>query len=163
MTEPSEAAIELAAQGGITLAPEEQDALSAAMARDDGRWVQPRVSCGYSDVILARELAGLFLLDERILHVCSSRAGGRKAFGCLLGCIERTPELSRRVTRVTRVNGAASIRAQAGGEIRFLSPVSARGINADLAILGNPGPHAEEAVIPCLMNRPGSQLWVTGT
>lgn len=166
MPEPAEYAIELAAQGGIILAPEEQEALSAAMARNDGRWVQPRVSCGYSDVILARQLAGLFLLDERILYVCHGRQRAREAFGCLLGCIERTPQLSRRVTRVSKAAGAESIRTQAGGEIRFPSPAGSHGVSADLIVLSGGTGYDNRvltAVLPCSASRPDPQVWVTGT
>jgi hypothetical protein len=159
-------AIELAATAGITLAPGEQEALSAAMARDDGRWVQPRVNCGYSDVILARELAGLFLLDERILHVCPSRTQAGAAFERLYECVAREPELSRRVTRASKAAGMESLRTQAGGEIWFPSVSGSRGVSADLIVLSGGTGYDNRvltAVLPCSASRPDPQVWVTGT
>jgi hypothetical protein len=126
----------------------------------DGKWaaLRVRVRAGDSRVATVRELAGLFMLDERVLHVSSGSVPAVETFRNLLQFIERAPELSRRISRLSKASGAELIRAYRGGEIVFTAG-SGRGCRADLAVLSDPGPDTETAVLPCLAAGGNPQIW----
>jgi hypothetical protein len=84
--------------------------------RPDGKWAAFEVGLnvprqnGKGSILEARELAGLFLLGERlIIHSAHEFATSLEAFQRLLALIEGTPDLSRRVKRVSRAHGEEGI------------------------------------------------------
>lgn len=153
---------ELAALAGITLTTRQAVLAGHGMSQGpDGGWaaLRVRVQAGDSRVATIRELAGLFMLDERVLHVCPVYIQARESFRSLLQCIDRAPELSRRISRLSQAAGAELIRTYRGGEIRFPAG-SGRGCSADLAVLDSPGPGTEAAVLPCLAAGKNPQVWL---
>ena len=163
-----EDATELAAMAGITLTAEQEALITAGMRTgSDGKRVQFQVKLprGQAEVILVRELAGLFLLDERILHVSAGNIQSAGQARKITEIVTGSPELSRRVSRIRRANGAESIRTYQGSEIRFLTSLQARGYAADLLVFG-PGADRSSriiaALIPCLAGRPDPQIWISG-
>ena len=79
-------------------------------AHDRGAMIVGRQN-GKGDIIEARELAGLAILDERmILHSAHEFKTAREAFFRMLALIENSPDLDRRVIQVTRAKGEEGIK-----------------------------------------------------
>lgn len=160
---------ELAAMAGIVLDGEQSALLAAGMRKgSDGKWEQFQVTVpdGQDDVIRVRELAGLFLLGERVLHVSAGHAQSAEQARKMTEIVTGSPDLARRVTRVSRVHGAELIRTyRGGGEIRYMTPPSCRGYAADLIVF-RPGRNLDDkvlaAVLPCAAGRPDPQVWMAG-
>lgn len=158
----------LAAMAGITLTPEQEALLiSGLRTGSDGKRAQFQVAVpeDQDGVILIREMAGLFLLGERILHVSAgngrSAAQARKMTETVIG----RPDLARRISYVSRVNGGELISTW-DGEIRFLTQGRGKGCVADLIVLGSGtdrGSRAFAALVPCVMSRPDPQIWMAGS
>lgn len=153
----------MAVSAGIALGPEHRDELAAALDRDAGHWAQFRVACRQDDVILARELAGMFLLGEHVLDVSASHGLAERRFARYSQAVARSSQLASRVTRVHGYLGDQLIAARSG-EIRFLAPPSYRGYSADLLVLRDGMDRDYKlaaAVLPCAAGRPDPQVWVT--
>jgi hypothetical protein len=128
----------LAVTAGITLTPGQEKLLAAGMRKNgDGRWAQFQVTvpADQDEVILVRELAGMFLLGERVLRVSAghaqSAAQARKTAQLVLG----RPDLARRVTDVSRAHGGELIGTW-DASIRFMAQPGKQGYAADLIVLG---------------------------
>lgn len=158
----------LAAMAGITLDPDQAELLAAGMRKgDDGKRerFQVAVPGAVSDpVLLARELAGVFLLGERVLHVSASHAQSAKQAEKTARVVMGSPDLARRVSQVSRAYGGELIGTW-DADIRFLAQPCKHGYAADLIVLG-PGVRRDArlytALIPGLGNRPDPQIWMTG-
>jgi hypothetical protein len=92
----------------------------------DGKWAAFEVGVnvprqnGKDGILEARELTGLFLLGERmIIHSAHQFDTSLEAFRRLLELIEDTPELDKRVKRVSRSHGEEGIEFKGGQRIRF--------------------------------------------
>lgn len=177
-------AIELAALAGLVLDPWQQFILAEALGeRSDGKWaafevgvVVPRQN-GKGGFLEARELAGLFLLDELLLiHSAHQFDTSLEAFGRLLTLIEETPELDRRVQRVSRSHGEEGItlRCPKGLQrIRFRTRTAGggRGFSCDCLILDEAmilPRKMHGALMPTMAARmkktpSGPQIWYTGS
>jgi len=169
-------AVELAALAGLHLDPWQQLILDGALGeRPDGSWaafevgvVVPRQN-GKGALLEARELAGLFLLGERlIVHSAHLFDTSLEAFRRLLELIESTPELDQRVQRVSRSHGEEGIELRGGQRIRFRTRTrgGGRGLSADLVVLDEAMilPTAVHgALLPTLSARPNPQVWYTGS
>lgn len=166
-------AIELAASAGLILDEWQGTVLDAALGeRADGRWASVEVGLvvprqnGKGAVIEARELAGLFLFgEELILHSAHEFKTAQEAFRRLLGLIQSTPDLERRVARVRTSHGEEGVELVGGGRLRFVarSNSSTRGFSGDCLILDEAfrlPPHAVAALLPTMSARPNPQLWV---
>lgn len=154
---------EMAAMAGIVLDEGQAALLAAGMRKgSDGKWAQSRVTVPGSqgDVTRVRELAGMFLLRERVLHVSARHAQSADEARRMTEIVTGRPELSRQVSRISRAHGAELIRTHQGGEILFTAG-SGRGCRADLAVLSGPGPDTEAAVLPCLAAGNNPQIWTT--
>lgn len=169
-------AVELAAMAGLHLDPWQQHVLVHALGeRPDGQWAAFEVGLcvarqnGKGSILEARELAGLFLLNERlIIHSAHQFDTSLEAFRRLLSLIEDTPDLSRRVKRVVRSHGEEGIELLSGQRIRFRTRTKGggRGFSSDCLILDEAmimpeSTHA--ALMPTLSARPNPQMWLTGS
>lgn len=169
-------AIEVAALAGLHLDPWQQFALSNALGeQSDGRWAAFEVGVevarqnGKGGILEARELAGLFLLGERlIIHSAHEFPTSLEAFRRLLDLIESTPDFDRRVQRVSRSHGEEGVELKGGQRIRFRTRTKGggRGFSCDCLILDEAMviPEAMHgALLPTLSARPNPQVWYTGS
>ena len=169
-------AVELARMAGLVLDPWQEFILSNALnERADGKWaalevgvVVPRQN-GKGALLEARELAGLFLLEERLItHSAHLFDTSMEAFLRLLTLIEQSPDLDRRVKRVTRSHGEEGIEIKGGQRIRFRTRTKGggRGFSGDCLILDE-AMFLPEATIgalwPTLTARENPQVWYTGS
>lgn len=166
-------AIRLAAVAGLELDDWQQHILRVAMReRAERSWsafevalIVPRQN-GKGAVLEARELAGLFLLeDERlILHSAHEFKTAQEAFRRILALVERTSALRRRVARIRTSHGEEGIELTDGSRLRFVarSTGSGRGFSGDLVILDEAYALTAEsmaALLPTMSARPNPQLW----
>jgi len=176
VTSAGDEAIELAAMAGLNLDPWQQYVLRNSLGeRADGKYAAFEVGLvvsrqnGKGSILEARELAGLFLLGERlIVHSAHRFDTSLEAFGRLLMLIEGTPNLSRRVKRVSRSHGEEGIELTTGQRIRFRTRTAGggRGFTADCIILDEAMvvPDAMlRALLPTLSARQNPQIWYTGS
>lgn len=130
---------------GLVLDPWQATTLEHALGeRADGRWAAFEVAVnvprqnGKGAILEARELAGLFLLGERlIIHSAHLFDTSLEAFRRLLALIEDAPDLDRRVMRVSRSHGEEGIELRGGQRIRFRTRTKGggRGFTGDCLIL----------------------------
>lgn len=177
-------AVELAAMAGLNLDAWEGLVLDGALGeRADGRWAAFEVGLvvsrqnGKGAILEARELAGLFLLDERfIVHSAHQFDTSLEAFRRLLDRIESRDEFTRRVKRVSRSHGEEGIelhgpagRRRTGGQrIRFRTRTGGGGLGftcdcliVDEAMIVTEAAHG--ALLPTLSARPNPQVYYTGS
>lgn len=171
-----EEAVDLARMAGLELDPWQAFVLEHALGeREDGKWAAFEVGVvvsrqnGKGGILEARELAGLFLLGERlVIHSAHQFDTSLEAFRRLLFLIEDTPELSRRVRRVSRAHGEEGVELTNGQRIRFRTRTKGggRGFTGDCLILDEAMilPEASHgALLPTLSARPNPQVWYTGS
>jgi hypothetical protein len=169
-------AVELARVAGLGLDPWEEFVLANALGeRPDGRWAAFEVGVvvsrqnGKGTILEARELAGLFLLGERlIIHSAHQFDTSLEAFRRLLMLVEETPDFDRRVKRVSRSHGEEGIELKGGQRIRFRTRTKGggRGFSGDCLILDEAmilPESAHGALLPTLSARPNPQVWYTGS
>lgn len=169
-------AAELAAMAGLDLLPWQQHALDVGLReRADGNWAAfeccinvPRQN-GKGAVIEARELAGLFLLGERlIIHSAHEFKTSRVAFQRIQSLILGTPDLRKRVKRILNNTTETSITLTTGQSLQFLarSGGSGRGFTGDCNILDEDmilGDDAMGALMPTMSAVPNPQIWYLGS
>jgi hypothetical protein len=169
-------AVELAASAGVMLDDWQAYCLETMLGeRADGKWsafewagIVARQN-GKGEVLLARELAGLFLLDERlILHSAHEYKTAQEAFFRIKAVIENAPHLARRVRAIRNANGEQGIELHSGSRLRFVarSKGSGRGFTGDCIVLDeayNLGAEAMAALLPTLSARPNPQLIYTSS
>lgn len=170
-------AVDLARMAGLELDDWQADVLRASMGeRADRKWAAFEVGLmvsrqnGKGSILEARELAGLFLIeDERlIIHSAHESATAVEAFRRLLFLVEETPELAREVKRISNSRGDEGIELRNGKRIRFRTRTKGggRGFSSDLLILDEAmilPTAAHGALMPTLSARPNPQVWYTGS
>jgi hypothetical protein len=169
-------AIELAALAGLDLDPWQQYILTESLGeRADGSWASFEVGVlvsrqnGKGGLLEARELAGLFLLNERLLiHSAHLFDTSMEAFRRLLALIEDTPQLSKRVRKVVNSHGQEGIELKSGARIRFRTRTTGggRGFTCDCLVLDeamNIPEATHAALLPTLSARPNPQVLYTGS
>ncbi len=169
-------AIELAALAGLNLDPWQQHVLDLGLSeREDGRWAAFEVAVnvprqnGKGGIIEARQLAGLFLLGEKlILHSAHEFKTSIVAFKRIEQLIMGCPDLRKRVLRVRRTTGEEAIELVTGQTLRFLarSGGSGRGFTGDCNILDEAmilGDDAMGALMPTMSAVPNPQIWYLGS
>lgn len=120
---------------------------------------------GKGEVLLARELAGLFLFDERlIIHTAHEFKTAAEAFLRIKTVIENCDELRKLCRKPREANGEQGIETLTGNRLRFLarSKGSGRGFSGDLVILDEAYElpvAAMGALLPTMSARPNPQLW----
>src|SRR4051812_18108386 len=174
-----EEAVELAAMAGLELDPWEQLVLAHSLGeRPDGKWaafevglVVPRQN-GKGTILEARELAGLFLLGEKLLiHSAHEQATSSEHFRRLLTLIEGVPEFERRVMKAPKGKGAEAIELRGGQRIFFKTRTGGggRGLTGDLVVLDEAMILPETvtgALVPTMAARSvhgNPQLWYAGS
>lgn len=175
-TSAGQEAIELAESAGLILDPWQQFTLDCALRENkDGKWTSFEVGIlcsrqnGKGGIIEARELAGLFLFEERlIVHTAHQFDTSLEAFNRLLELIQSTPDLDRRVAKVSNAHGKEGIELLNGCRIRFKARTrnGGRGFSGDLVILDEAMIIPEEAMgalMPTMSARENPQLWYLGS
>jgi len=173
---------------GLTLDPEQELVLNgAAGLRDDGKWQtrevggnMPRQN-GKGEILIARELAGLFFLGERlIIHTAHEFKTSAEHFNRLESVVRDCPELHAQVKRSAsgRIigyrysHGEESIELQSGARIEFKTRTKSgmRGFaGVDLLVLDEAmiiSEAAHSAAMPIIRASKaerGPQLWYTGS
>jgi hypothetical protein len=165
-------AVDLAAVAGLHLDPWQAMVLEHSLGeRPDGKWsafecgvVVPRQN-GKGSIIEARELAGLFILRERlILHSAHEFKTAAEGFRRIEALIDGSSELRKKVKRVMRGTGERGIELKSGQRLLFIarSKGSGRGMTADCVIFDeayNLGGEAMGAMLPTLSSIPNPQVW----
>jgi hypothetical protein len=138
-------AIELCALAGLELDLWQQLVLTDMLGeRADGKWacyrfglVVPRQN-GKGSCLEARELAGLFLLGEKlIIHSAHEQATSSEHFRRVLNLIEGVPEFDQRVLKAVRGKGQEGIELRGGQRIFFKTRTQdgGRGLTGDFVAL----------------------------
>jgi hypothetical protein len=161
---------------GLELDPWQEVVLRHSLnERADGKWAAFEVGLnvarqnGKGSILEARELAGLFLLGERlIIHSAHEFATSLEAFRRLLALIEDTPEFESRIKRVSRAHGEEGIELTNRQRIRFRTRTKGggRGFSGDCLIFDEAmflPAMAHGALLPTLSARPNPQVWYTGS
>jgi hypothetical protein len=169
-------AVDLARMAGLNLDYWQDLTLRHSLdERPDGKWSAFEVGVnvprqnGKGAILEARELAGLFLLGERlIIHSAHEFATSLEAFRRLLALIEDTPEFERRIKRVSRAHGEEGIELTNRQRIRFRTRTKGggRGFSGDCLIFDEAmflPAMAHGALLPTLSARPNPQVWYTGS
>lgn len=112
--------------------------------RIDGKWacyefglVAPRQN-GKGSVLEARELVGLFLLEQTLLmHSAHEQATSSEHFRRVLNLIEGVPEFDRRVLKAPKGKGAEAIELRGGQRIMFKTRTldGGRGLTGETVVL----------------------------
>ncbi len=170
-------AIELAALAGLDLDPWQQLVLRESLAeRPDGKWsafevgqVVPRQN-GKNAILEARELVGLFLLEQErlIVHTAHEFPTAMEHFLRIRALVEDCPDLAAKVRSITMSNGKEGIELKDGSRLRFKARTggSGRGFTGDLVVLDEAfelKPAQMRALLHTLSARPNPQLWYAST
>lgn len=172
-------AIELAALAGLELDEWQRFVLTHSLGEGpDGRWASPTVGLvvgrqnGKNAVLEARELVGLFLLDEKVIvHSAHEQATSSEHFRRLLSRIEGVPEFDRRVLKTSRGKGAEAIELRGGQRVLFKTRTGGggRGFSVDLLVFDEAmilSAAAKAALIPTMAARSidgNTQTWYAGS
>jgi hypothetical protein len=174
--------IELAQTAGLVLDPWQRLALRYALAvRPDDTWAAFEVALvisrqnGKNGIIEARQLAGLFLFDDRLqLHTSNKFKSSIEAFIRIRELILNTDALRKRVKRMPTSHGDEGIelfgrhKSGTGPRLAFMArgPGSGRSFSADTIYFDeafNVAAPDIGAMIPTLSSKPNPQLWYTSS
>lgn len=169
-------AVELASMAGLEMDPWQQFVLENSLGeRADGKWAAFEVGVevprqnGKGGILEARALAGLFLLNERlIIHSAHEFATAEEALERMAVILEGAPELMRRVKTIKRSHGQEGVYLKNGQRLRYKTRTKGggRGFSADCVILDEAMEIPEAmhgALMPTLSAMPNPQLWYTGS
>jgi hypothetical protein len=169
-------AVELAASAGLVLDPWQAWLLEQGLAeQSDGRWAAFEVAMllsrqnGKGGVLEAVALAGLYLFGDRFIGWSAHEFKTcQEGFRRVLGLIEGSDDLRRRVKRVRTSHGEEGIELLGGQRLRFMarSTGSGRGFSGQRLILDEAqhlGEAAIEAVLPTMSAQPNPQVWYAAT
>jgi hypothetical protein len=170
-------AAELARTVGLTLLPWQEHVLALMLARRaDGQWSSREFGLvvgrqnGKGEVIMARELFGLFVLGERrIIHSAHEFATSLEAFRRMRDVIEGSPLLMRRMKRdrahgIHSGSGKEAFELQSGGRLEYRARHSGgagRGLSGDLTVIDEAMYYAETVhggLMPIISARPNPQI-----
>jgi hypothetical protein len=176
VTSTGEEAVELARMAGLEPDPWQEFVITNALGeRADGLWAARRVGVevarqnGKGGLLEIRELAGLFLLGERlIIHSAHEFATAGEALARMDAILEGCPDLSRRVRVLKRSHGEEGVYLKSGQRLRYKTRTKGggRGFTADCVILDEAMviPEAMHgALFPTLRALPNPQIWYTGS
>jgi phage terminase large subunit-like protein len=142
---------------------------------DNGKWAAFEVGVevarqnGKGGILEVRELAGLFILGERLLiHTAHEFKTSEEALERMVDLISGCPDLSRRVRTVKRSHGQEGIYLKSGQRLRYATRTKGggRGFSADFVALDEAMKIPEAmhgALMPTLSARENPQLWYTGS
>jgi hypothetical protein len=168
-------AIELCQMAGLVLDEWQQFVITVLLAVRAGKWAAfeaglevPRQN-GKGGVYEARELAGLFLLGEKVLvHCAHEQKTSDKALDRMEALIEGCPDLSRRVKSIKRTNTHEGVYLKNGQELRYTTRTAGglRGWSCDFLGLDEAMDIKETAhtsVFPTMAARPNPQIFYAGS
>jgi len=180
--------VEWARSVGLTLDPEQELVLDGSLGvREDGRWQTREVGVnmprqnGKGEILLARELYGLFVLGERlIIHTAHEFKTSAEHFQRLEAVVRDCPELNARVHRrpsgqidgYRYSHGEESITLQDGARIEFKTRTKSgmRGfagvdmLSLDEAMVISEAAHSSAMpIIRASKAVRGPQLWYAGS
>ena len=181
-------AVAFARRVGMTLDPEQELVLEGSLGvRGDGRWQTREVGVnmprqnGKGEILIARELFGLFELGERlVIHAAHEFKTSAEHFQRLEAVVRDCPELHARVKRseTGRIvgyrysHGEESITLQDGARIEFKTRTKSgmRGFAGvhllvlDEAMIISEAAHSSAMpIIRASKSERGPQLWYTGS
>lgn len=177
-------AIELAEMAGLILDDWQQFVLRHSLGeRPDGKWAAREIGLmvsrqnGKGALLEARELAGLFLLEEpMIIHSAHQFDTASEHFNRVCRRIEETPELHKRIAKrsgILKGHGNESIKLKVnryGVEPRIVfrtrTGSGGLGFSISLLILDEAMIISEamhQALIPTMSAQPDMQVWYTGS
>lgn len=155
-------ATELIALAGIALNSAQQKLLQDSLREtENGHWVTCEIKIPDQTVILARELIGLFLLNEIILHTAFLHTVTAKAFRRTTEAV-KAPIFQKRIKRITHAYGAESIELYCGARILFRTRGAGRGFSCDCLIIEDAHRFSETDIgmlLPAMASRPNPQVW----
>lgn len=169
-------AIDLAAACGLHLLPWQQIVLRNALGeRPGGKWssfevglIVPRQN-GKNVVVMARQLAGLFLFgEEQQVHTAHRFKTAKAAHRDLVKLIEALPELDDMVASKPSSSENTAIVLENGNRLDFMARKSGggRGLSGDTVYLDEAFALDQETVsdlLPTLSARPSPQVWYTSS
>jgi hypothetical protein len=143
--------------------------------RDDGRWAASDVGLiasrqnGKNEVVLVRELYGVLVLGEWVIHAAHEFKTTMAAYRRLMTLVEANPDV-----RDCMIDHHASpavgydMRFRGGGKIEFIARTrsSGRGRTGDLLILDEAQELHDDhldALLPTISARPNPQVWYLGS
>jgi hypothetical protein len=167
--------IELAVIAGLMLDEWQQNVLRWSLMTNGQRWAAREVGLvvarqnGKGTILEARQLAGLFILNERLgVHSAHEFKTCYEHFRRVVGLVEDTPELSKYVKIIRTGAGDQAIELKNGNRLRFIarSRASGRGFSGDAVYLDEAFELSDAtigALLPALSARPNPQLWLTSS
>lgn len=175
-TTAADDAIDLAELCGLNMLPWQQLVLRNALGeRTGGKWaafevglVLPRQN-GKNVIVLARELAGLFLFGEdQQVHTAHKFKTARNAHRELVKAIRKVPELHNLVQSMPTSTDNTAVVLKDGRRCDFLARQNGggRGLSGDLVVLDEAFQISTELVsdlLPTLSARPAPQVWYTSS
>lgn len=169
-------AIELAASANVFLFPWQQEVINVMLGeRPDGNWSAYELGLlvarqnGKGEILLVRELAGLFLLGERLLlHSAHEFKTAKEAYLRIKGVIEGAPHLASRVKQFYQSNQETAVELKNGARLRFMarSRQSGRGFSAQTLLMDEAQEMSTDALAALLFTtaaQSNPQLIYTGT
>lgn len=177
-TNDFEDAVSLARSYGLMADPWQGRVLQSWLAvRRNGLWASPTCGLavarqnGKNACLEIRELFGLVILGERILHSAHRVSTARKAFIRLKSFFENKrdyPELFELVSAIRQTNGQEAIVLKNGAIIEFCARQknTALGFTVDLLICDESQDLSQtswEALLPTISATPNAQTIMTGT
>jgi hypothetical protein len=174
-TSAGQDAVDLAASAGLVLDPWQQDVLIAALAEGrSGRWVSSDVGLvvprqnGKGTILEARELAGLFLFGESILHTSHEFKTSMDHYRRIESLIRQTPDLHRKVQSYPKAPGTEGVVLRTGQALRFMARTkgAGRGFPADMVVYDEAFALTDDqiaALMPTMQARPNPQAWYTSS
>jgi hypothetical protein len=143
--------------------------------RADGKWAASEVGVtvsrqnGKGSILEARELGGLFLLGERIVHTAQQFRTATDAFTRILALVEGSPDLKARVKRTLNSPIEKSIELKNGAKLMFIArgPNAGRGLTkTDLLVFDEAydlNDAEREALVPTMTSSQNPQVWYTSS
>jgi hypothetical protein len=146
VTDSGDMALEICGRAGLALDPWQKFVLTSSLGeRADGRWSAFEVGevvarqNGKGTTLEARELTGLFAIDEErlIIHSAHEQLTSSEHQRRLLDLIEGVPEFDQKVLRAPTGKGMEAIELRDGSRILFKTRTSGggRGLTGDLVVL----------------------------
>lgn len=169
-------AIELAEAYGPPLDEAQKIVLRAGLGTTaGGLWAAALVAHmvsrqnGKGDEIQARELAGLVLWDEGIIHTSHEMPTTVNAFNRLVSVFKNFDDLGKRVQRIRYANGEQAIEMKSGAFIRYRARTGGggRGLDDISLVVYDEAQHLQPehvaASSPTLATNVNAQVWMAGS
>ncbi len=171
-------ALDLAAIAGLELDGWQADTLADAMRLEHGRWAAREVGVvvsrqnGKGKILAVRQLAGLFVLGERLqVHSAHEFKTCYEHFRQVKDLIQQCPILAAELLPVTGIRtgaGDQAIETRSGCRLRFIarSRSSGVGFSADTVYLDEAfrlDDQTMSALLPTMSARPNGQMWYTSS